>query len=381
MGQGKRVLRCIRCGEALQTTNPKAKGYISPDFINGQQKITAVYCNECYNAVAAINARVQCSQDDQKIINYFKKIKKSKSVIVYVLDLFSYAGIIEENILPMAQGVDVVVIATRKNILGSYFNEKKITNVLSEILKKNNINLLKVFAIDKNDGSMDKAIDSFKRNFIDGKFKGRDVYVAGRKGSGKTALVSTFLKKYSNQSNENVHAVWVNKDLKATIIPLGQGNKLYDLPDFSNNNSVISKVEKPVQNLLVPKESIDSHGWSLKTGDALQIGSLAGFEVTNGELTYYKYYCARTVECKKVASSKFNDSFKNNMITKLLRPVSSNLINMLDFEVFEFEFEKDGIYHEIAAEGLGFVVFKGVGQTIRVCVPKGVYVGDNLGRV
>ena len=144
---------------------------------------------------------------------------------------------------------------------------------------------------------------------------------------------------------------------------------------------LVSKVEKPVLNFLLPKGTITSHGGTLKGGESVYVGSIAGFEVTSGESTYYKYWCASGVETKKVAAAKFNDSFKNNMITKLVRPVSNNFISMLDFEVFEFNFEKDGIYHEIAAEGLGFFVFKGVGQTIRVCVPKGVYVGTNLGRI
>ena len=101
-------------------------------------------------------------------------------------------------------------------------------------------------------------------------------------------LITAFLKKFSNQSNENISVDWLNKNLKATIIPLPDGNKFYELPDLSNNNSVISKVEKTVQNLLIPKDNLDTHSGSLKGGDAVQIGSIAGFEVTSGDSTYYK---------------------------------------------------------------------------------------------
>ena len=380
MGQGRKVLRCIRCGEALQSTNPKAKGYISPEFLNEQNEITAIYCDECYNAISLINARVQSTHDDQAVVNYFKKLRKDKTVILYVMDLFSFSGLIDDDFVALAKGKDVVVIGTKRKLFGNYFNAKKMENCIINALEEKGIKPLKIYMVDRNDKSIDDAIEAFKRHFIDGDFKGRDAFMVGRKNSGKTTLISSFLKKYNNQSNENINVEWLNKNLKATIIPLPDGNKFYELPDLSNNNSIISKVEKPIQNLLIPKGTIDTHGGSLKGGDAVQIGSIAGVEITNGDSTYYKYYCSKPVEVKKVAASKFNDSFKNNMINKLIRPVSSNFITMLDFEVFEFTFEKDGIYHEIAAEGLGFIVFKGVGQTIRICVPKGVYVSSNLGR-
>lgn len=383
MGQGRKVLRCIRCGEALQTVNPNAKGFISPEFINEQDNITAVYCNECYNAIALINARVQSSHDDQAVINYFKKLRKDKTVIFYVIDLFSFSGLIDDDTAALFKGKDVVVVGTKTKLFGNSFNANKMKNFVFHAFEEKGIKLLALYLVDKNDKSIDSVIESFKRHFLDegGDLKGRDAFMVGRKNSGKTTLITAFLKKYSNQSNENISVEWLNKNLKATIIPLPDGNKFYELPDLSNNNSVISKVEKAVQNLLIPKDNLDSHGGSLKVGDAVQIGSIAGLEVTAGESTYYKYYCPRTVETKKVSAVKFNDSFKNNMITKLIRPVSSNFISMLDFEVFEFVFKKDGIYHEISAEGLGFIIFKGVGQTIRVCVPKGVSVSDNLGRM
>lgn len=382
MGQGKKVLRCIRCGCALQTSDPNAKGYVNSEILENQNAVsTAVYCEECYNAVISINARVQSSHDDEEVVKYFNKLPKNNMIVLYVVDLFSFSGVIDESVAKMAKNKDIVVIGTKRNLFGNSFNEKKMEACISGVLAEYGVKPLKIVTVGKDAKSIDKAIDLFKEYFIDGEYKGRDIFMVGRKSSGKTTLISAFLKKYSNQSNENIRVEWLNKNLKATIIPLSDGKKFYELPDLSNNNSIVSKVEKPILNYIVPKGTITSHGGLLKGGDSVFIGSIGGFEITSGESTNYKYWCSSGVETKKVAAAKFNDAFKNNMITKLVRPVSNNFISMLDFEVFEFKFEKDNIYHEIAAEGIGFVVFKGVGQTIRVCVPKGVYVGDNLGRV
>ena len=116
MGQGRKVLRCIRCGEALQSTNPKAKGYISPEFLNEQNEITAIYCDECYNAISLINARVQSTHDDQAVVNYFKKLRKDRTVILYVMDLFSFSGLIDDDFVAFAKGKDVVIIGTKKKL-------------------------------------------------------------------------------------------------------------------------------------------------------------------------------------------------------------------------------------------------------------------------
>ena len=167
MGQGRKVLRCIRCGEALQTTNPKAKGYISPDFLNEQNEITAIYCDECYNAISLINARVQSSHDDQAVINYFKKLKKDKTVIFYVIDLFTFSGNLDEDSVAMMKGKDVAVVGTKTKLFGNSFNANKMKAFVFHAFEEKGIKPLNVYLVDKNDKSIDGVIDSFKRHFLD----------------------------------------------------------------------------------------------------------------------------------------------------------------------------------------------------------------------
>ena len=381
MAQGKKVLRCIRCGTALQTKNPKERGYISPEILNSSNGITAVYCNDCYQAVATINQRAESSHDDAEIVSYFNTLPKKETFIIYVVDSFAFSGLLEPEVVQMIKGRDFAVVGTKKTLFGSSFDKKKAEEFVLDAFKQYNLVPKEIFFVGKNDKSMQKAIDFFKENVESGDYKERDVFLIGNKNSGKSTLVSAFLKSYSNNSNENVHITWLNKNLKATIIPLIANKKLYEIPDLSINASVLSKVEKNVSNIIIPKDSVDSHSTALRGGDAVQIGSIAGLEVTKGDLTMYKFYSARGVETKKVSSSKFDEAFKNNMNTKDVRPVSNNFITLLDFDVFEFKFKKDGKYHEIAYEGLGFFIFKGVGQVVRVCAPKGVFVSDNVGRI
>ncbi|MCQ2087228.1 MAG: hypothetical protein MJZ37_04050 [Bacilli bacterium] len=381
MAQGKKVLRCIRCGTALQSTKPNEKGYISPEILSAQGEITAVYCNDCYQAIQTINQRAESSHDDEAIVSYFNTLPKKETFIIYVIDSFTFSGLIDPEIVRMLKGRDFAVVGTKKTLFGSSFKQEVMEEFIKKVFEQYHLTPKEIFFVGKNDKSMDKAIKFFNENVATGDYRERDVFLIGNKNSGKSTLISAYLKSYSNQSNENVHIIWLNKNLKATIIPLINNKRLYELPDLSINSSILSKVEKNVSNIITPKDSITYHTNTLKTGDAVQIGSVAGLEIVKGELTNYRFYCASGVETKRVSAKKFDESFKNNMNTKDVRPVSNNFITLLDFDVFEFKFKKDGKVHEIAFEGLGFFLFKGLGQVIRICAPKGVFVSDNLGRI
>ena len=63
------------------------------------------------------------------------------------------------------------------------------------------------------------------------------------------------------------------------------------------------------------------------------------------------------------------------------KPISKNLTNVNDFDIFEYKMDKDDKYHDISIEGLGWVTLKGKGQIIRVALPRGTALKERLSRV
>ena len=164
-------------------------------------------------------------------------------------------------------------------------------------------------------------------------------------------------------------------------IPLSNSSFIYELPGFSLSTSVVGKVEKDVQKLIVPRRKIETHYRTLMKGDALAIGSLAYFEICSGRATAVKFYCAEGVEIKKLSAEKVDDFMDENNRKRLLRPVSDRINNFRDYDLFEYQMENDGQIHDISVQGLGWLSFPAKGQVIRVMFPKGSALKESLGKL
>ena len=111
------------------------------------------------------------------------------------------------------------------------------------------------------------------------------------------------------------------------------------------------------------------------------VGSLAAFALMEGKPTIVKFYSAEGVETKKVLVKNIEKAFEENYEKKNVRPVSNRYSSFLDYDVFDYQMEKDNKLHDIAIEGLGWISFKATGQTIRVFAPKGASIKESLSKI
>ena len=208
-----------------------------------------------------------------------------------------------------------------------------------------------------------------------------DIYVIGSEGSGKTTLINTFLKNYENTSNRIIARVgYKNTGLKVLETPLSNRKTLYEIPGYSNNQSILAKVEKSIHKYIIPKRALKMMLAILRETNALCFGTLCAFEVKKGENTTYKFYCGESIEIRRTIAKNVRKAIMTNKINEIYRPVSDRLHSFLDYDCIEFRIDKDNKMHEIAIEGFGFVTFKGIGQTIWVVVPAGTLVNEGINR-
>ena len=116
-------------------------------------------------------------------------------------------------------------------------------------------------------------------------------------------------------------------------------------------------------------------------GEVLMVGSLAGFSIVEGKPTTFKFYSAEGVETRKVKENKIGDFVRENVSKVSVRPASEHFTNFKDFDLFEYDMENDGEYHDISIRGLGWISFVARGQTIRVMLPHGVAVKESLSKI
>lgn len=379
MGKVSRVLRCYNCGAVLQSKKKNEKGYLPDELFAAYEGDGRVlYCQRCFDIMKGINTGALEQNIDKATAKILDDAVATDAYIVWVVDLFTFNGTLNPDIVAKIKKLKVAVIGTHRDLFSSLIKDETLTRFIDERyqevgVKPDSITILG----NEDDVDIKGLMDKFNKAR-----QAHDVYIIGSKSSGKTSLINRLLKYYVNKTKWPIKTEnYRGTNVKVMSIPLSNSSFIYELPGFSLSTSVVGKVEKEVQKIIVPRRRIETHYRTLMKGDALAIGSLAYFEFCVGKPTAVKFYCAEGVEIKKIAASKVDDFLEENNRKRLLRPVSDRINNFRDYDLFEYQMENDGQIHDISVQGLGWLSFPAKGQVIRVMFPKGSALKESLGKL
>lgn len=377
MAKARRVIRCHSCGAILQTDNKKAPGFISKNIVEaGIPKIP--YCNNCYEKMLALNTSELEQEIDKATIKILRDAVATDALIIWVVDLFSFNGTLNPDVVKKVKKLNTVVFGTKRDLFGNGVDDETLTRFLDERFKEVGIEPVWIQLIG-NENAMDvPAI----MNHIHELREGHDVYMIGNTDSGKTTFINKFLKTYQNKTKWPIKTEnYPGTTTDVLEIPFSNSSFLYQLPDLSNSNSVVSKVEKDVLKIIIPHKEVAMNRRFAGEGDTIMVGNLASLSVIKGHKTSYRVYSSEKVEIKVIATDKVDSFFEENRKKHHLRPVSERFISFEDFDMFEYDLENDNERHDIAIEGLCWFSTKGKGQTLRVTLPKGAALKESLAKV
>lgn len=378
MAHAIRVRRCFHCGAVLQTKAPKEPGYILESTIANNKPDALLYCNRCYSKIKALNY----SELDQNVDNDIKKILKdavaTDALIIWVVDLFAFNGILNPDVVKLAKKLDVVVLGTKRDLFPRSVKNDALISFINERFNEYDIKPIATHIFGR-ESDIDAKDLLTKINDIR---KGHDVYMIGSITCGKTTIINKILTVYENKSKWAVKSETYG-DTKAKVleIPLSNSSFLYELPGFSLSTSTISKVEKDVLKAITPRKSIKLTQRTLIKGETILVGNLVEFSLLKGRTTLVKFYAAEGVEVKKCHTNEILEVKQENERKRNVRPFSENFTEFSDYDVFDYEMDNDGKFHDISIQGLGWFTFVGKGQYIRVSLPKGVAIKEYLSKV
>ena len=378
MGKCKRVLRCYHCGAILQCTNPNEKGYILPESLNRATPIQIIYCDNCFEMMKAFNNSQLNQNVDQEILKILDDAFATDAYIIWVVDLFSFNGILNKEIADKVKKLNVSIVGTKRDLFPKSVKDISLITFLTERFNAYGIKPVSIRLV----GNSNKIEPKELISAVNVARKGHDVYMIGNNASGKTSLINKTLKGFENKTNRQIKTVkYPGTQVDVLEIPLSRSSFFYELPGISQDTSVVTKLEKDVVKQILPKKDIKVSVHNMAPGDALMVGSLAAFEVVKGKTTSYRFYAAEGVETRKVSSKKLDDAIKENNIRRSVRPVSERLVNFHDYDMFEYAMENDKKWHDIGIEGLGWLSFIALGQIIRVRLPKDVALKESLAKI
>lgn len=379
MGKARRVMRCYCCGAVLQSKNKEEEGFIEKELLKLEDANERVlYCHNCYEKMKAINTGMLESDTDDEILRILNDAVATDALLIWVVDLFQFNGTLNPEVVKKAKKLDVVVLGTKYDLFPKRIKPETMCSFLRDRFNEVGIDpvAVKVFGNTENIDPKDllKKMEILR--------KGHDVYMVGTLASGKTSIINRLLKGYTNKSKRTIATEeYPGTSVKVLEIPLSNSSFFYELPGFSLNTSVLGKVEKEVKNIILPKKEIKMQKLVINEGDTMCVGSLAAFTLVKGRVTTFHFYGAEGNEVKRVSTKKLSRFLKENCVKRNLRPVSERFSAFTDYDVFEYDMERDGKEHDIAITGLGWMRFEGRGQVIRVTFPRGVAIKETLSKI
>jgi len=375
-----RVRRCHSCGSILQDKVVDAPGYISNDILNNEAYNESIlYCDNCFRKMKALNENQLSTVIAEDILTILKDAVATDALIVWVIDAYSFSGFLPDDVTSMIKNLNVIVVATHFDLFPNSYKQDKLIDYINLRFNEAKIKPVKISIIGKNENDDSKSL------FADIQLirQGHDVYFLGSKFTGKTFLINKYLKtEYTNSSKRVVRTVKYPKtNVDILEIPFDKTSFLYELPGFPLANSCFTKVDKESLRFITPNKQIKITNITMKPKDGFAVGSLGCFLLEKGKITSFKFYSAEGTEIKRIKSGQFLDFVKVNISKKEYRPYSDNFTDFRDFDLFDFEMDNDGLYHDITILGLGWISFKALGQTIRVCAPRGVIIKECTAKI
>ena len=377
MASAKRVIRCQSCGAILQAETKNKPGFISRAIVeNGVPKIP--YCNSCYEKMLSLNSSSLQHETDKDILKILKDAVATDSLIVWMVDLFTFNGTLNPDVVKKVKKLNVFVVGTKRDLMPSLATDEMLIRYLDERFADVGINPIAIDLIGNED-----SIDIKEKLKQLGEYrKGRDVYLIGELNSGKTTFINKMLKDYKNNTRWQVKSeLYPGTNSNLLEIPLTNSSFFYELPDLSNNTSVFSRVEPSVQKIITPKKEVAMTRRFIGDGSAIVVGNLACLYVIKGHHTSIRVFTGEKVEIKVVDNDQVDEFLAMNLKKKVLKPVSERYTSFRDYDMFEYDLENDDLRHDISVEGLCWFSMRGKGQTVRVLLPKGAAVKESLSKI
>ena len=368
MDKLSKIQRCYHCGAILQCEDEAKEGYIDFNIINKYPE-GFLLCNNCFSTEKFSNGPKEASFDEE-YTKVLEEIKRKNALVVYVVNLFSFEGSFINKIIKLLNGLDILVVGNKRDLLPIDLKDEKIKEYVKQKLNEIKLNVLDVVitsTVNKTYGihEMYNAILKYSNN--------RDVYFLGASTSGKSALIESLIKNYSNKTNKVITThKFADTELIGYSIPISDKNYIYETPGTSIDNSILSKIDRQMQNIIIPNESVSAKKVVLNKNTAILFGSLCQVELlSKGKMNAYVYVSSKV----NIKTHKNNNDtyFKKQIERNKYQPSSKKHNTFKDFDIYDLEIEQIG-KRDIGIAGLGWITIEGNAQTFRISVPKGVYV-------
>ena len=370
MEQISKVRKCYFCGATLQSDDPNKEGYVNPEVLENPTQNFA-FCQKCFEA-ERFRALSNEPFIDYEFIDVLKEAKRNGDLLVYVVNLFSFETSFSKEVIDLIQGMNILVVGTKFDLLPQSVTIEDISEYVAHRFRVAGLQITHndVYITSIND---EESVRATLTKIFELK-NAKNVFIIGSEASGKTALINSFLRIYSNLSNGNIVTCnYKNTHLKVMQIPMTNKSSMYETPGISITNSILFGLDAKTLRSIYLTEPVEPREMSISKGHSMFIGGLAIIELLEGDRLEMMCYFHKNVQLNRshvsdVESKLIKLNKKGELVPSLFKIKSTK-----DMEVFEIQMTNETpAYRDLGFSGLGWVNYKATNQKIRVYVPKGV---------
>lgn len=304
---------CIGCGIKLQDENMTADGYTT--------SIENDICSRCFKMKNYGEYQVVTKSNDE-YIDILKSVNDTKDLVIYMIDLLNISRDI--NLIREYFDNKVLLVLNKRDILPKSIKDEKIV----EYFEKLDFDYQDIVIISpKKNYNIDELLLKIK------KYKtSRNVYVVGHTNVGKSTLINTLMKNYSEFDSELTISPLPSTTLNKISIKLSSDLTLIDTPGLVDRGNIVNYVDPITLKKISPKKEIKPKTYQLRKNQSLVIGDLLRIDYIEGDKNSFTVFVSNDLKVKRI------NMYHNEELKDL------------------FKHEIDVKYHEdLVINGLGFV--------------------------
>lgn len=288
---------CIGCGVELQDENITSEGYTT--------SIENDICSRCFRMKNYGEYQIVTKSNDE-YIEILKSVNDTKDLVIYIIDLLN----INRDISLIREYFDnkVLLVLNKRDILPKSIKDQKII----EYFDKMNFDYQDIVIISpKKNYNIDELLLKIK------KYKtSRNVYVVGHTNVGKSTLINTLMKNYSEYESELTISPLPSTTLNKVSIKLSSDLTLIDTPGLVDQGNILNYVDTSIIKKISPKKEIKPKTYQLKKDQCLIIGDLFRVDYVEGDKNSFTVFASNDLKIKRLNMNKheeLKDLFKHEL--------------------------------------------------------------------
>ena len=351
-------IKCIGCGANLQTTDPTKPGYIKAEVLD-RENLENVVCMRCHK-IKNYNLITKNELSTEEYYKIIKKIAAKDALFVYVLDIFNLSSTLNQDVIDLIKGKDVILVANKMDLLPKSLKEGKLSLWVRHQAKVLGLKVKDIILV-----SVHKKhhIDELVM-MMDHYRKGRNVYILGSTNVGKSSLINQLLRSEGMLDYDLITTSLIPATtLNLIEIPFFKKGILYDTPGLVNDDNILSIVDAKDFKMIMPKTEIRPGVYQLNEGQSLLLGGFACLNYLEGNKNNFITYFANTLAVQRSKYERAVEIFPS----KIYEMFKINTKD-LEFETIEINLSEP---KDIVISGLGFIAVKEAPAKVSVTVIKG----------